>query len=138
MQPPNGKTITKVPRRECRRTWYAVDAKLNHRLVSERPRRNLLETKKLSLTGDIAGFKDKIYKRRLEADLYWVYISIAPRGLVLNSRHWDLSKEVFMAPSLFAFHQSFSSWEGLAAQFLSVSNICWNDFPFQKPKKKNH
>ena len=60
--------------------------------------------KKLSLTCYIAGFKDIVYKRRLEVDLYQVCISIAPRGLVLNSRHWDLSQKVFMAPSLFAFH----------------------------------
>lgn len=97
----------------------------------------------LSLTCYIAGFEDKIYKRRLKGNLYWVCISTAPRGLIWNSRHVDLSQKVLMAPSLFAFHQSFDSksffsWEGLGAQFLSVANFHWGGMisHFRNQRKK--
>lgn len=70
-------------------------------------------------------------------------MSRTPTDLILNSRHWDLSQKLFMAPSLFACHQFsdrkyFSFWEGLAAQLPSFPNICWNDLPFQKPKERRN
>lgn len=40
-----GKTIMKVSQRKYRWTGYLMDTKLNHKLVSEGPRRNLLEIK---------------------------------------------------------------------------------------------
>lgn len=47
MKPPNGKTIMKVSQRKWRWRWCLMDTKLNHKLVSEGPRRNFLEIKSI-------------------------------------------------------------------------------------------